>query len=83
MASDRLSIRLPPELQQSLATIADRTGRSESQLVREALTEFVARQAGQPSCFDLARELGLIGCVDSGRGDLSTNPRHLEGFGSD
>ncbi|MDZ4687803.1 MAG: ribbon-helix-helix domain-containing protein [Planctomycetaceae bacterium] len=81
MASDRLSIRLPEQLQQNLADISARTGRSESQLVREALAEFFARHARQPTCYDLAAEAGLIGCIDSGVGDLSTNTDHMEGFG--
>jgi predicted transcriptional regulator len=81
MATDRLSIRLPEPLQRNLSEIAARTGRSESQLVREALADFVARHARQPTCYDLAVEAGLIGCIDSGKGDLSTNADHMDGFG--
>jgi len=34
------------------------------------------------SCFDMAQELGLIGLAEETPPDLSTNPAHLEGFGS-
>jgi predicted DNA-binding protein len=81
MSSDRLSIRLPEELQRNLAETSARTGRSESQLVRDALAEFLSREERPPTCFDLATAAGLIGCIDSGLGDLSTNASHLEGFG--
>jgi predicted DNA-binding protein len=81
MSSDRLSIRLPEELQRNLAATSARTGRSESQLVRDALAEFLARQEQSPTCYDLAAAAGLIGCIDSGLGDLSTNVSHMEGFG--
>jgi Arc/MetJ-type ribon-helix-helix transcriptional regulator len=35
---------------------------------------------------DLARRAGLIGCLKGAQGspnDLSTNPKHMEGFGSE
>lgn len=31
--------------------------------------------------FDVFDEAGLIGCVHGAPADLSTNPRHMEGFG--
>jgi hypothetical protein len=33
-----------------------------------------------PSALDLAGD--LVGCLDSGLGDLSTNPAYMEGFGT-
>ena len=32
-----------------------------------------------PSAYDLLKD--SFGCVDSGLGDLSTNPKYMEGFG--
>ncbi len=32
-----------------------------------------------PSAYDLLKD--TFGCVDSGLGDLSTNPKYMEGFG--
>lgn len=60
---------------------AARAGLSQSQVVREALEVYLARGDGQRSAYELARDLGLIGCVRRGARDLSTNPKHLEGFG--
>ena len=31
--------------------------------------------------FDIFDEAGLIGCIHDGPTDLSTNPKHMEGFG--
>ena len=31
---------------------------------------------------DRLRAAGVLGAVNSGIGDLSTNPKHMEGFGS-
>ena len=36
---------------------------------------------GGESAYDIAERLGVLGSFRSGKGDLSTNPAHLEGFG--
>lgn len=81
MASDRLSLRLPEPLRTGLEALVETTGRTESDLAREAIEEYLLRHAKLPSCYDLADEAGMIGCVDSGKRDLSTNPKHMKGFG--
>ncbi len=35
----------------------------------------------EPTLFEVLDEVGLIGCVKDAPADLSSNPRHLEGFG--
>jgi hypothetical protein len=35
------------------------------------------------TCLDVARELGVIGIAEDLPEDLSTNPKHFEGFGED
>jgi hypothetical protein len=50
-------------------------------MAREAIEEYLLRHGSLPSCYDLAQQAGLTGCIDSGKGDLSTNRRHMEGFG--
>jgi metal-responsive CopG/Arc/MetJ family transcriptional regulator len=81
MASDRLSLRLPEPLRSGMENLSELTGRTESDLVREAIGEYLSRHATMPTCYDLAQQFGVIGCVTSGKGDLSTNPKHMEGFG--
>ncbi len=64
------------------------------QLYRELENRLAAAKPSAPampesgiaeeSVFDLARRAGLIGCIKGARGsptDLSTNPKHMEGFG--
>ena len=81
MTSFRLSLRLPEPIRSNLESLVEITGRTESELVREAIEEYLIRHANLSNCFDVAEQAGLIGCVDSGSGDLSTNPKHMEGFG--
>jgi hypothetical protein len=43
-----------------------------------------AQEADEETAFDVASRAGLIGCVKGAPGsptDLSTNPKHMEGFG--
>lgn len=83
MASDRLSVRIPPELQNSLESLSEATGKSEAEVVREALQEYCLKHAKLPTAYDVAEEAGVIGCVRGGPKDRSTNPRHMDGFGRD
>ena len=53
MKSAALTIRLDPELQRQLARLARRTGRSRSELARDALR----RQLALTQCADLRRRI--------------------------
>ena len=85
MASNRITIRIPETLGQRLRHRSRMRGQPESALVREALETYLGQPTEARPAYELAEEAGLIGCI--GRGpkspakDLSTNPRHLEGFG--
>ncbi|MBI3466249.1 MAG: CopG family transcriptional regulator [Planctomycetes bacterium] len=81
MSSQRLSVRIPEGLQGDLESLARSTGKSESELVREAIEEYCRKHRGGPSCYDLALKAGLIGCAKDLPADLSTNPQHMDGFG--
>ena len=85
MASDRITIRIPETLGQRLRYRSRMRGQPESELVREALETYLGQPAEGRPAYDLAEEAGLIGCIGKGRKspprDLSTNPRHFEGFG--
>ena len=69
----QLTIRLPDDLGEALAEVAEQTGRKRSEVVRMALREHLrgASPAGRPA--DLARH--LIGSLDSGLPDLVENQR--------
>ena len=75
------SLKLPPNLSAKLNRLAKKRGQSKSEVVREALEQFFngGRTAQRPmSALELAGD--LVGCVQ-GPGDLSTNPKYMEGFG--
>lgn len=80
MASSRISIRIPRELRRRLEEEATRNAKPESEVVREALEGHLSR-AGRETCYELARRLGIIGCVKKAPRDLSTNRKYFEGFG--
>ena len=81
MPSHRLSIRITPELERRIHQRARVAGRRPSAVVREVLEQHFAEQGSAPSCYDLAREAGVIGCAADAPPDLSTNPKYFEGFG--
>ena len=81
MPSLRLSIRIGPELERRIRHRARVAGRRPSAVVREVLEQHFAEQGSAPSCYDLAREAGVIGCATDAPPDLSTNPHYFEGFG--
>jgi hypothetical protein len=58
-------------------------GVSPSDVVRAALAKYLKGRGPKPSCLDLARRIGLIGCARGLPRDLSTSRRHFEGFGRD
>ncbi len=78
-----LTLKIPPGLDTALAEASARQGLSKSEVVRRAVTAYLGRdgaaQAGAPSALDLAGD--LVGCFGGGPADLSSNPRHLDGFG--
>ena len=82
MAEDRLSIRLPKSLRRRIDALSESTGKSDSEIARQAIEQYLDRTPASPSAYDVALKAGWIGCFNSGIGDLSTNPKHMEGFGT-
>jgi metal-responsive CopG/Arc/MetJ family transcriptional regulator len=81
MASQRITIRIPERLGQRLSSRSRMQGQSESELVRQALENYLSQSQEERSAYEVAREAGLIGSVKRAPGDLSTNRRHFDGFG--
>ena len=78
-----ISLKLPDDLAAALDEAARAKHVSRSEFFRAALTQAIEGDSGkkwQRSLFDRSRD--LCGAGDSGMGDLSSNPKHLEGFGS-
>lgn len=87
MATTPNDISLSAEQRQQLAALADRAEKPWEQVLAEALAAYVpavnTRDGNDSeSFFDAASRLGLIGCVEGGPADLSTNPKYMEGFGT-
>ncbi len=81
MSSHRITIRVPEALGQRLSSRSRMRGQSESELVREALENYLGQSKEERSAYELAQEAGLVGSVKRAPKDLSTNRRHFEGFG--
>ncbi len=80
-SNSRITVRLDANTQRLLSAAASSSGKSESELIREALSAFLQQDPESESCLDLARRRGLIGVTKKLPPDLSTNRKHFEGFG--
>ncbi len=79
-----IAIKLPEDLDVRLAKRAKRLGVSKSEVAREALKQNLEESDSnsveeEPSAYDVLKD--DLGCFESGVGDLSTNPKHMKGFG--
>lgn len=77
-----VTVKLPEGLAIRLEKRAKRLGRSKSAILRESVERELDNElavAEEPSAYDLMKD--GFGCVKSGLGDLSTNPKYMEGFG--
>jgi len=75
-----LSVKLPSPLSSRIDAMAKRRRIDRSTLVREALEAYVGGEVQQAgSVLDLVADL-IEGPADGPR-DLSTNPKHMSGFG--
>ncbi len=81
MTNHRINVRLDARIGERLREEVRATGKNESEVVREALTTYFAKQGRAESALDLARRLGVVGCAKGLPRDLSMNKEHLEDFG--
>jgi hypothetical protein len=88
MAVDPSDIQLTPEQQKWLAAISHESGKPWPIVFSEALARYRVEDSlstdsdgSQESFYDAAVRVGLLGSIDDAPPDLSTNPRHMEGFG--
>lgn len=77
---DVVSIKISRELHQRLDHDARRAGLRKSQLMRRILENHVRRTQRPEKASALTRLADLAGSV-SGPGDLSVNPRYMDGYG--
>ena len=75
-----VTLKLPAALALRLKQTVARRGTTQSKIIRDALEAHLADSSGKgQSCLDLARD--LAGSVRGGPADLSSNKRHLKGYG--
>ncbi len=77
----RINVRIDPELNERLKSIARAEGVSPSDVVRDALRAHLDGKKPVESCLDIARRIGVVGIYKDAPADLSTNPAYMEGFG--
>ena len=77
----RITVRFPRDLRRRLKAAATRSGTKESDLVRAAVEKHLAAGEDVLTAFELTKKGQLIGAVRGANRDLSTNPRHFDGFG--
>ena len=82
MKDSRITVRFPASLRRRLKEVARRKGARESDIVRGAVESQLAAGEDGSSAHDRAKKAGLIGVVRGASRDVSTNPKHLEGFGN-
>lgn len=80
---ERINVRIEERLKRQLEAEAREKGVSPSEIVRQALVEHMRQQPARESCLDIARRIGIVGVYSDAPHDLSTNPKHMEGFGRD
>jgi metal-responsive CopG/Arc/MetJ family transcriptional regulator len=76
-----ISIKLPVDLDARLNAAIGRRKTTRSRFLREMIESHLGgKRALEGSA--LARAGNLVGCLDGGPPDLSTNPKHLKGYGT-
>ena len=89
MATNPQHIQLTDEQRKQLSELAEQTGKPWTQVFSEALRSYHPNSdestdaAEGDSAYDSLKHAGLIGCIEGGPPDLSTNPKYMEGFGRD
>jgi predicted DNA-binding protein len=64
-----ISVRLPKELEDKLNLLSQQENITKSDVIKEALTKYIADRENKLTSYDLGRE--LFGKYGSGKGDLS------------
>lgn len=76
-----ISLKLPDDLERKLNATVKQRGIAKSDVVREALAQYLADTQSSRGGSLLALAGDLAGCVDDLAPDTSTNPRYLDDFG--
>ncbi|HEX4139244.1 MAG TPA: hypothetical protein VHY09_02785 [Candidatus Methylacidiphilales bacterium] len=75
----RLTLKFSPETAHILKVVAAKKEISKRKYVLGVLNRALKREKRNLSAYDLMKD--VIGCFDSGKRDVSTNPKYMKGFG--
>jgi len=81
MPMKTISIKVSQALAARIEEAAEAAGRSKSDLLRDAMEQYLIRGETSPTRSFSSAAADLSGCLE-GPDDLSFDPRHLEGYGS-
>ena len=82
MPSVRLSVELEPEIARALEDLSIERGSTVSDVIRAAVQRYLeSYDESAGSAFEVARRLGILGMVEDLPPDLSSDARHMDGFG--
>lgn len=77
-------MKLTPEEKQKIELLAEKKGLSQKEAVLKAVEEELVEYEIEPAEGSLLEKMQpYIGIIDEGPSDLSSNPKYLEGFGTD
>jgi len=77
-----ITFKVSPETGAKLKNAAARKRITTSKYVRDLVEGRLKREKPMKSAYDLMVEAGAIGCVNSGKKDLATNPKYMKGYGA-
>ena len=75
MPKKKVAFRIDQDLLLQLEMVAQGSGLNESDLIREAVSEYLMRFQSGRSCHDVASAIGVIGADKTLASDLSTAKR--------
>jgi hypothetical protein len=78
-----VTFKVSSETGSALKAAAARQRISTSKYVRDLVEGRLAREKPKKkSLYDAMMEIGAIGCVNSGKKELATNPKYMKGYGA-
>ena len=81
MSGTRILVRLDRLLRLKIRKRAKAAGKTEAEVIRDALKKEFQTKGPSKSCYQLGWDLELLGSIDDAPEDLSSNRRHMHDFG--
>jgi len=69
-----ISLRLPPDIEKKISSVARTVGKTKSQIIKESILEFLEKHEEEMTPFELGKD--LFGRFSSGKIDLAENRKN-------